>query len=110
MKVVIDNNITLSLKISAKDRHVVYIEISKQESVVEKNVTLKLDRPEYFLPIKHLLGTNLDEAGSEKVKAIFNGQRTRDIYDLYYYLIKNKNIKLSYKLINKKFEYYNYKM
>ncbi len=113
LKIIADNEITLSFRISAKgplntsskDRCFVYVEISKRECLVEKNIPIKFDYAAYQLPIKRLLGMNLDEVGSEKVRAIITRQKARDIYDLYY-LISKKGIKFKDGLVNKKLEYY----
>ena len=48
---------------------------------------------------------NLDEVGSEKVRAIRTREKGRDIYDLYY-LIRNKGIKFDVGLANRKLAFY----
>ena len=103
----------LSFRISAEgplntqlaDRCIVYVDLSMRETVVKETVPIKLDFPEYGLPVKHMLGMNLEEVGAEKVRAMLTRKKSRDIYDLYY-LIDKKGIKFNEKLINKKMEYY----
>ena len=50
-------------------------------------------------------GLNLDEVGSEKVRAILTSEKGRDIFDLYY-LIHNKEIKFNVELVNGKLAFY----
>ncbi|MCL4383219.1 MAG: nucleotidyl transferase AbiEii/AbiGii toxin family protein [Candidatus Marsarchaeota archaeon] len=108
-----DDKISLSFRISAigplntglRDRCNVYVEISRREQIVNKTIPLKFDKPEYQLPIRNILGMNLEEVGAEKVRAIMTREKARDIYDLYH-LINNKKIKFDNKLINNKLEYY----
>ena len=82
-----------------------YVDLSMRETVVKETVPIKLDFPEYGLPVKHMLGMNLEEVWAEKVRAMLTRKKSRDIYDLYY-LIDKKGIKFNEKLINKKMEYY----
>lgn len=88
-----------------KNRCVIYVEISGREKTVLPCIPLKLDFPQYDIPVKNLLGMNLDEVGSEKVRAILTREKARDIFDLYF-LIRQKEIKLDTELINKKLAYY----
>lgn len=88
-----------------KNRCVIYVEISGREKTILPGIPLKLDFPQYDIPVKNLSGMNLDEVGSEKVRAILTREKARDIYDLYY-LIRQKEIKLDTELINKKLAYY----
>jgi hypothetical protein len=116
----IDNSIkvtkaknAISFRISAEgplntrlaDRCIVYVDLSMREKIVEPAIPIKLDFPEYGLPVKRMLGMNLEEVGAEKVRAILTRKKSRDIYDLYY-LINKKGIRFNEKLINKKMEYY----
>ena len=48
---------------------------------------------------------NLDEVGSEKVRAILIINKNRDIFDLYF-LVNGKKIVFKPELINKKLEFY----
>ena len=88
-----------------KNRCVIYVEISGREKAVLPGIPLKLDFPQYDIPVKVLSGMNLDEVGSEKVRAILTREKARDIFDLYF-LIRQKEIKLDTELINKKLTYY----
>ena len=88
-----------------KNRCVIYVEISGREKTILPGIPLKLDFPQYDIPVKNLSGMNLDEVGSEKVRAILTREKARDIFDLYF-LIRQKEIKLDTELINKKLTYY----
>ncbi len=113
IKVIADNDITNSFRISAKgplntgkiDECVVYVEISKRESILKDTIAVKLDYPAYSLPIKIIAGMALGEVGAEKVRAILTRQKARDIYDLYY-LISKKNIRFDEPAVNLKLNYY----
>ncbi len=89
---------------SQNSRCVVYVEISKRENVLNETVPVKLDLPEYQLPVRILMGMNLDEVAAEKVRAIMSRNKARDAYDLYY-LIKEKKVKFNKELADKKLEY-----
>ena len=93
------------LNTSIKDRCVVYVEISKRENVIAERIPLKMDFPEYSIPVKRMSGMNLDEVGSEKVRAILTRKKGRDIFDLYF-LIDSKKILFNPDLINRKLEFY----
>lgn len=93
------------LHISDKDRCVIYVEVSGREKAVLLNIPLKIDFPQYDIPMKNLSGMNLDEVGGEKVRAILTREKGRDLFDLYY-LINRKKIKLDIGLINRKLAYY----
>ena len=88
-----------------KNRCVIYVEISGREKTILPGIPLKLDFPQYDIPVKNLSGMNLDEVGSEKVRAILTREKATDIFDLYF-LIRQKEIKLDTELINKKLAYY----
>lgn len=104
---------SLSFRISAEgplntrliDRCIVYVDLSPRERTVEDRLPIKLDFPEYGLPVKRLVGMNLKEVGAEKVRAILTRRKSRDIYDLYY-LVSKKKIKFNEELVNKKMSYY----
>ena len=89
---------------SQNSRCVVYVEISKRENVLNETVPAKLDLQEYQLPVRILMGMNLDEVAAEKVRAIMSRNKARDAYDLYY-LIKEKKVKFDKELVDKKLEY-----
>ena len=89
---------------SQNSRCVVYVEISKRENVLNETVPVKLDLPEYQLPVRILMGMNLDEVAAEKVRAIMSRNKARDAYDLYY-LIKEKKVKFNRELADKKLDY-----
>lgn len=92
------------LNMGPKDLCSVYVEIGKRELVKLIPIPCRLDIPEYGLPIKIVKGMNLDEVGSEKVRAILTRNKPRDIYDLYY-LIRQHRIHLNTDLINEKLQY-----
>ncbi len=113
LKLLHNNQRSLSFRIIAngplntglKDRCVVYVEISKRERVLDDMIPLRLDTPEYQLPVKRLLGFSLDEVGSEKVRAILTRKKARDIYDLHY-LVTVKKITLRLDMVQEKLRYY----
>jgi len=113
VKIVKDDRLGLSFRILAsgplhtgpKDRCVVYVEISRREKILLKEVPLKLDFPEYQLQVHRILGMALPEVGSEKVRAILTRKKARDIYDLYY-LVTRKKINFNQDLINEKLKFY----
>ena len=88
-----------------KDRCVIYVEVSEREKILLPSLSLKVDFPQYDIPVKNLSGMNLDEVGSEKVRAILTRAKGRDIYDLYYLILK-KNIRFDVELVNKKLAFY----
>ena len=90
---------------SDKNRCAIYVEISGREKTILPGIALKLDFAQYDIPVKNLSGMNLDEVGSEKVRAILTREKATDIFDLYF-LIRQKEIKLDTELINKKLTYY----
>ena len=89
---------------SQNSRCIVYVEISKRENVLDETVPVKLDFPEYQLPVRILMGMDLGEVAAEKVRAIMSRNKARDAYDLYY-LIKEKKVKFDKELVDKKLEY-----
>ena len=114
IKILKDDKLGLSVRFlingplhsSDKDRCVIYVEVSGREKIVLPSLSLKIDFPQYDIPVKNLSGMNLDEVGSEKVRAILTREKGRDIFDLYY-LIRRKNIKFNIELVNRKLAYYN---
>ena len=94
------------LNTGTKDLCFVYVEISKREQIIEKEIPLKFDYASYQLPVRRLLGMSLEEVGAEKVRAILTRRKARDIYDLYY-LIDSKAIRFNRKLVDMKLGYYN---
>ena len=93
------------LNTNDKDRCVIYIEISKRESALLPNVPLKLDLPQYDIPVKRILGMNLNEVSAEKIRAILTREKERDIYDLYF-LVHRKGVVFDKELINKELDFY----
>ncbi len=114
IKILKDDKLGLSVRFlingplhsSDKDRCVIYVEVSGREKIVLPSLSLKIDFPQYDIPVKNLSGMNLDEVGGEKVRAILTREKGRDIFDLYY-LIRRKNIKFNIELVNRKLAYYN---
>ena len=113
LRVITDNSTTFSFRIIAngplntgiKDRCAAYVEISKHENVLEERIPLKIDFPEYSIPVRRISGMNLDEVSYEKVRAILTIKKNRDIFDLYY-LANSKKVLFRQDLINKKLEFY----
>lgn len=114
IKILKDDKLGLSVRFlingplhsSDKDRCVIYVEVSRREKIVLPSLSLKIDFPQYDIPVKNLSGMNLDEIGGEKVRAILTREKGRDIFDLYF-LIRLKNIKFNIELVNRKLAYYN---
>ncbi len=96
------------LHTSERDRSAIYLELSKREEVLLPKLPLKLDFPQYDLPVKNILGMNLDEVASEKVRAILTREKGRDIFDLNF-LIGKKVVKYNEHLINRKLDFYDMK-
>ena len=96
------------LHTSEKDRSPIYIEISKREDVVLPKLAIRLDFPQYDFPVKNILGMNLEEVASEKVRAILTREKGRDIFDLNF-LIEKKEVKFNEGLINMKLSFYDFK-
>ena len=113
MKIMKDDDLGLSFRIAAlgplhtsdKDRCFVYVEISRREPVILKQVPLNLDFPEYQLQVHRIPGMALQEVGSEKVRAILTRKKARDIYDLHY-LVTRKGIGFDQDLIDEKLRFY----
>jgi hypothetical protein len=93
------------LNTNDRDRCVIYVEISKRESALLPKVPLKLDLPQYDIPVKRILGMNLNEVSAEKTRAILTREKGRDIYDLYF-LVHRKGVVFDKELINKKLDFY----
>ncbi len=89
---------------SQNSRCVVYVEISKRENVLNETVPVKLDLPEYQLPVRILMGMSQEEVAAEKIRAIMSRNKARDAYDLFY-LINEKRVKFDRVLVDKKLEY-----
>ena len=53
------------------------------ENVLNETMPVKLDLPEYWLPVRILIDMDLDEIAAEKVMAIISRNKARDAYDLY---------------------------
>ncbi len=113
VKVISDDGMGSSFRVMAngplhtgdKNRCAVYVEMSKREQVLRDRIPVRLERPEYQLPIKHLLGMGLDEVAAEKARAILVRDKARDVYDLHY-LITRKSVPFDAGLVNKKLEIY----
>ena len=113
MKILKDDDNELSFRIAAsgplhtgdRDRCFVYVEVSRREPVILKQVSLKLDFPEYQLQVHRIPGMALQEVGSEKVRVILTRKKARDIYDLYY-LVTRKGIGFDQQLIDEKLRFY----
>ncbi len=79
------------------------LDFSNRHDVLDPEITTpKTDYPFSILtPISHL---SLKEILSEKVRAIMNRRKGRDLYDLYYLLARN--VKLDTEFIQKKLDFY----
>ncbi len=83
----------------------ILLEISTRDAVLKKPETILItplykDLRPYFANVM-----SIDEMLSEKVRAIFNRKKARDLYDLYFILYKGAIVNIEY--INKKLEHYN---
>ncbi len=67
-----------------------------------------VDFPEYAIPVKRVLGMDLNEVGSEKISAILTRNKSGVIFDLYY-LISSKRISFKRELVDAKLEFYGVK-
>ena len=113
LKIVSNDERSLSFRISAKGPMFtsdislcyVYLDISKREKVLNKPVSIQADFSAYNLPIKMILGMDLNEVAAEKIRAIITRKKARDVYDLYF-LIKNKNVVFEKSFVNDKLKYY----
>lgn len=110
-----NNAITLSFKLGIagplynntnRSRCFLWIEISKRENIILEPQTYDIYTPYYKLQTKLIRGMDLNEVFSEKVRAIQTRDKARDVYDLYFLILKN-NILPNIELINKKMAYYN---
>ena len=114
IKIMTDDERGFSFRISSKgpinttdvDVCHVYIEISKRENIISQPLSFKLNFEEYKLPTKIIRGMNLDEVVAEKIRAIMNRKKARDVYDLFF-LIDNKKVEFNLDKINEKAKYYN---
>lgn len=112
-KLITDDERTLSFRLSARgplhtgprDACYVYVEISRRERPLKEVLPLRLDLPQYNLPVRILRSMNLEEVGAEKVRALATRQKARDIFDLWY-LIGHKKIAFSTKMVANKMKYY----
>jgi len=86
----------------------VYVEISRREKPVQRQVSLSFAQSQYALPSKLISGMALDEVAAEKVRAFMTRDKARDLYDLSY-LILNKGVKFDEEMVNAKLAYYNLK-
>ena len=108
-----DNHLGYSFRIRAsgplhtsdKDKCTVKVEISGREKVLLERIRIRVDFPEYQLPVHRMLGMSLQEVGSEKIRAILTRKKARDIYDLYH-LVTMKEIGFNLELTNEKLRYY----
>ncbi len=113
LRIIGNNERALSFRISAEgplntgqiDMAIVYVEMSRRESVLRKPIPVRLDYPAYQLPVKNLIGMDLNEVGAEKIRAIITRHEAKDIYDLYH-LIENKGIEFDQGMADRKLGYY----
>lgn len=113
VKIIGDKDNSLSFRISArgplntspKDECFVYVEVSRREGIVNRTLPIRLDLPQYSMPVKNIRGMGLEEAGAEKVRATLTRHKARDIYDLYH-LVTVKKIGFDRPLIDEKLSYY----
>ena len=112
-KLISNDNRTFSFRISAKgplntsliDLCHVYVEISKREKIILKQMPISTTLEPYGLPIKILRGMNLHEVSAEKTRTVLTRNKARDLYDLWFLIrqgfVPNKD------LINEKLKFYN---
>lgn len=113
IKLVNDNDTTLSFRVSAKgplntaekDVCHVYVEISKRERVVGTRQAATLDVPGYRLPVRIVACMGLDELAAEKVRATMTRKKARDVYDLWF-LATSTRARFDEGLINEKLHLY----
>jgi predicted nucleotidyltransferase component of viral defense system len=113
IKVIKDDRYVLSFRVDSAgplftsiiDLCRVYVELSKREQLLLPPVSVKLDEPDYALPIIYLKGMDLEEVAAEKVRAIIRRKKARDVYDLWF-LVSRKKVKASLEMINKKLSFY----
>lgn len=82
----------------------VYVEISKREIPLLKTIPKTIEMPMYDFPVTIISGMDLNEVFAEKVRAIMTRNKARDIFDLHF-LIKYRQIKPDYNLIDSKLDY-----
>jgi predicted nucleotidyltransferase component of viral defense system len=86
-------------------KNFVYVEISKRNDLINKPINLILKNTNYLIHEKNVMGMDLDEVASEKIRAIMTRNKPRDVFDLNF-LINEKNIYFNKSLIQKKLDYY----
>src|SRR5579884_1797611 len=98
-----------SIKIIKDDRYVlsfrVDVELSKREQLLMPPVAVKLDEPDYAIPVVYLEGMDLREVASEKVRDIIRRKKARDVYDLWF-LVTRKRVNMLPEIIDKKLSFY----
>jgi hypothetical protein len=112
-KTIKDDRFVLSFRIDARgplyngppDLCRVYVEVSRREAVALRSLTNKLDEPQYALPIDFVAGMDLVEVVAEKVRALLRRRAVRDLYDLWYLLIR-KEVAPDLALIDRKLSFY----
>ncbi|MEM3638382.1 MAG: nucleotidyl transferase AbiEii/AbiGii toxin family protein [Conexivisphaerales archaeon] len=112
-KVIKDDRYVLSFRIdalgplyiNATDTCRVYVEISRRESILLRQTTVRLDEPLYGIPICFLKGMELKEVFAEKVGAFIRRKAVRDLYDIWF-LLARKGVTPDLKLIEKKLSFY----
>jgi len=115
-KLVKDDGYTLSFRVDAvgplyesgHDTCRVYVEISRREKIMLPPTPVKLDEPDYGIPVVFIRGMNLSELAGEKVRAIIKRGMARDVYDLWF-LIKRKKVSIYRDIVDKKLGFYGLK-
>ncbi|MEA3313328.1 MAG: nucleotidyl transferase AbiEii/AbiGii toxin family protein [Caldisericota bacterium] len=112
LKIISDNEKTLSFRVSAKgplntldiDLCYVYIEINRREKIILKPVSILTKIEPYGLPIKVLSGMHLSEVAAEKIRAILTRSKARDVYDLWFLIKEGYTPQL--KIVEEKLNHY----
>ncbi|MDE1858609.1 MAG: nucleotidyl transferase AbiEii/AbiGii toxin family protein [Thaumarchaeota archaeon] len=83
----------------------VRVDISRREGVVQRPLTVRLDEPQYLVPIDLVNGMTLEEVLAEKTRALLRRKALRDLYDAWY-LLKRKKTVPDWELISRKLTFY----
>jgi|SRR5579875_78381 predicted nucleotidyltransferase component of viral defense system len=113
IKIIKDDRYVLSFRVdsagplytSDRDMCRVYVELSKREQLLMPPVAVKLDEPDYAIPVVYLEGMDLREVASEKVRDIIRRKKARDVYDLWF-LVTRKRVNMLPEIIDKKLSFY----
>jgi len=113
VKVLKDDRYTLSFRVGArgplyrseKDTCYVRVEVNRMERPALKEVPVKLDEPHYGIPMVYLRGMDLREVLAEKIRAMMVRGSARDLYDVWFLLVR-KGVALDLRLVAEKLAFY----